>query len=272
MARAKPKFKASRLYLAFHVACVLLTHTVIIVWAFTSSWAWPELLPQTFSKRGIQEIFVQQQELGSILGVSVGIALIVAVLTTIVAGLAARALVVHSFFGRELFRFATVLPFLVPFSVFAMGVQVAFIRVGLANTVPGVVLAHMIVALPYAVMIMSNVSAAAGTRLEEQAQVSGAGPLATLVHIQVPSLLPGIVSSLTMSYILSFSQYFLTLLIGGGTVKTIATVMFPYLASGDRTIASAYGFVFLAATFIVFLVFELVLNRYMAKKTEYFGG
>ena len=72
----------------------------------------------------------------------------------------------------------------------------------------------------------------------------------------------GIMSSLSMCYIMSFSQYFLTLLVGGGRVQTFVLVLFPYLSGGDRTIACAYSLVFLAVTFAVFLAFELVLRRF----------
>lgn len=259
-------------FVVLHLACVLLPLGVVVAWAFTSSWPWPDLLPQSFSERGLAEIFAPTQKLAHVLAQSVGVALAVAALSTLVASLAARALTHHRFFGREAFRFATVLPFLIPTTVFAMGVQVAFIRAGLAGTVAGVVLAHTIVALPYAMTIMTDVTEAAGTRLEEQARVLGAGPFSTLVHVQLPLLLPGVLSASAMSYILSFSQYFLTLLIGGGAVKTLALTMFPYLASGDRTIASAYGVVFMVATLAVFLLFEVLLKRHASRGTDYFDG
>lgn len=262
----------SRLFVAIHVLCVLLPLGIVLTWAFTSSWPWPELFPQGFTDRGITEIFVSQRDLGFVLAQSVFIALAVAVLTTAVATCAARAFVHHYFVGKEIFRFMTVLPFLIPTTVFAMGVQVAFIKAGLANTVIGVVVAHSIVALPYAVIIMTDITHAAGTRLEQQARVSGAGHFKTLLHVQGPLLLPGFLSAASLSYIISFSQYFLTLLIGGGTIKTFAVVMFPYLASSDRTIASAYGVVFLLVTFSVFVLFELLVRRYTKKRLEYFNG
>lgn len=262
--------RVAKLFVALHIACVLVPLAIVAVWAFTSSWPWPELLPQTFSDRGIVELFVTSRDLGETLAVSVGISLAVAALSTAVAAMAARALVSHRFVGKELFRFSTVLPFLIPATVFAMGVQVMFIRAGLANTVAGVIIAHTIVALPYAITIMSEVTAAAGEKLEQQARVSGAGPLRALFEVQMPLLVPGLLSAASLSYITSFSQYFLTLLVGGGTVKTFALVMFPYLASGDRTIASAYGVVFMAVTLGVFFLFELLLRRFAPAKTEYF--
>lgn len=43
---------------------------------------------------------------------------------------------------------------------------------------------------------------------------------------------------------------------GGGSVKTFAIVMVPYLQGGDRNIASIYSMIFLGITLIVFAIFE----------------
>ncbi len=48
--------------------------------------------------------------------------------------------------------------------------------------------------------------------------------------------------------------------------------MFPFLTSGDRTIASAYGLVFLLATLAVFFFFELLLKRFASREVSYFEG
>ena len=263
----RPVRAAARALVALQALCVLGPVAIIVVWAFTASWPWPSLLPETFSARGIEELFGPAQRAGEVLGASVGIAL-----ATAAATLAGRALSHYRFFGREALRFAVLLPFLIPATVFAMGVQVALIRAGLAGTVAGVVLAHSIVALPYAALIMADAMEAAGSRLEEQARVCGAGGARAWLTVILPMLSPSLLSAASMSYILSFSQYFLTLLVGSGKVKTLALVMFPYLASGDRTIASAYGVVFIAATLAVFLLFEVLLRKQTAREIDYFNG
>ena len=253
----------SKLFVAIHIIVVLLPIAIVAIWAVADSWSWPNLLPQELSTRGIEQVlFANRGEGLAVMGQSIGIALATAVLTTIVGALAARAVCNHAWVGRTVFNFLLVVPFLIPTTVFAMGVQVLFIQVGVARTVFGVVLAHSIVALPYAVTIMLDVTRAAGTRLEEAARTLGASPACTILHVTLPSLLPGVLSAMSMSYIMSFSQYFLTLLIGGGAVRTFATVMFPYLSGGDRTIASAYGILFILATLIVFLIFEALLRRF----------
>ena len=178
----RPVRAAARALVALQALCVLGPVAIIVVWAFTASWPWPSLLPETFSARGIEELFGPAQRAGEVLGASVGIALATAALTTAVATLAGRALSHYRFFGREALRFAVLLPFLIPATVFAMGVQVALIRAGLAGTVAGVVLAHSIVALPYAALIMADAMEAAGSRLEEQARVCGAGGAESVAH------------------------------------------------------------------------------------------
>lgn len=102
---------------------------------------------------------------------------------------------------------------------------------------------------------------AVGNKLEEQAKVLGATSLQAFTKTTLPILSPVILSSLSMSYIVSFSQYFLTLLIGGGKVKTFAIVMFPYLSGGDRNMASTYSLVFLGITIIIFSIFQVAVSK-----------
>ena len=116
----------------------------------------------------------------------------------------------YDFPGRSLVRFGSLLPLLVPGTVFAMGIQITLIRLGLSDTVAGVVLVHLVAAVPYCITIMTDVTRDVGTGLEEQAMVLGAGPVKAFFLTTFPSLLPGILSSMSMGFILSYSQYFTT--------------------------------------------------------------
>ena len=89
----------------------------------------------------------------------------------------------------------------------------------------------------------------------------GADPLRAFRSVTLPALMPACISVLAMSYLISFSQYFLTLLIGGGRVRTFTVLMVPFLQGGDRTLAGAYTSVFLGVTLVVFLVFHTVTKK-----------
>ena len=66
---------------------------------------------------------------------------------------------------------------------------------------------------------------------------------------------------MSMGFILSYSQYFTTLMVGGGRVKTIALVLVPYIQSGDRSLSSVYSTSFVGSALLVFFIFEGIINR-----------
>lgn len=253
--------RAAIIFIVLWLACISVPLITMVVWAFNDSWPWPQLAPTAFSLRGMTSASHIAGNFGQVIILSIGIALSVSLLCVIVASLTARALVHHNFPGKHLWKFGVILPFIIPSSAFAMGVQSLFTRLGLSGTVIGVVLAVSIVVMPYAIAIMIDVTEAAGKKLEEQASVLGANKWRTLRHAILPSLLPGILSAASLSYILAFMQYFLVYLVGTGFVKTIAVVMFPFLAGADRTVGTAYATVFVAISLAVFFLFNFIMKR-----------
>lgn len=152
-----------------------------------------------------------------------------------------------------------------------MGVQITFIKCGLSGTVQGVIIVHLICSLPYAVTLMQDGTRAMGVKLEEQARVLGAGALQAFFKVTLPNLFPVMLSAFSMAFVVSFSQYFLTLMIGGGNVKTFAIVMVPYLGSGERNFASIYSVIFLVIMLLVFGILEWIVGRFTkAQEVEYY--
>lgn len=240
---------------------IFLPVIVTMIWTVTGRWPWPSLLPETYTVRTIKELFAGSSGLHEILWGSVFLATVVAVLGTAIALMTARATEIYRIRGRKIISWSSMLPLLVPGTVFAMGIQVLLIRMGLGDTVTGVIIVHLVAALPYCITIMTDITAATGNSLEEQAQVLGAGPSRAFFHVTVPQLLPGILSSASMAYIISYSQYFTTLLAGGGRIKTLALVMVPYIQSGDRALSSIYAVTFVGSALIVFFIFEALIHR-----------
>ncbi len=245
------------------MAAILIPAATLFLWVFTERWTWPDLMPQVFSKRAVLEIAGRKKELLQIFWSSILISTVVAALSAVISIMTARAIVLYRFPGRELMHFFTILPFMVPSTVFAMGIQITFIKMGLNNRITGVIIAHLICSLPYGVRLIMDGTMALGSRLEEQARVLGASPFQAFYKTSLPMLTPVILSAVSMSYIVSFSQYFLTLLIGGGNVKTFTIIMVPYLQSGNRNIACIYSVLFLCVTLLVFRVFEGAAGYWM---------
>ncbi|UWG97058.1 ABC transporter permease subunit [Dehalobacter sp. DCM] len=264
------KYVLSKVIIYSFVISILLPLAIVALWSFVGRWSWPHLLPETISLRGMEELFGGYSSALKTLGSSVLLSITVAVFAVIIGTMTARALVFYDFPGKSIIQFGTILPIIIPSIVFAMGTHVLFIKMGLADSVPGVIIVHLICALPYSIKIMTDITAAFGQRLEEQAAVLGAAPSQIMTAVTLPALTPGLVSSACMAYIISYSQYFLTLLIGGGNVKTFSLIMVPYLQNGDRTIASAYSMIYVISTLLVFVIFELAVKRFSNDESGYF--
>lgn len=250
-----------KLVLAVTLFCIFLPMAVVLLWSVTERWPWPGLLPESYSLRTVKELLFGSARLPEILLSSISLAMTVAALGTVIGIMTARATELYRFPGKQLISSASFLPLLVPGTVFAMGIQITMIRLGLSDTIAGVVIVHLIAAVPYCVTIMTDVTRVVGDKLEQQAMVLGAGPFRAFCQVTLPGLLPGILSSMSMGFILSYSQYFTTLMVGGGRVKTIALVLVPYIQSGDRALSAAYSVAFMGSALLVFFLFEGVIHH-----------
>lgn len=250
-----------KLFLAAAVFCILLPVVLMLLWSVTARWPWPALLPESWALRTVRELLFGSQSFWRLLGSSLALGGAAAALSTLIGLLTARATELYAFPGKGLVRFAGLLPLLIPGTVFTIGIHLTLLRLGLADTIAGVLLVHVVTALPYSVAILSDVTAAQGGSLEEQAAVLGAGPVRAFFAVSLPALLPGILSSMSMAFILSYGQYFTTLIIGGGRVKTLALVLVPYIQGGDRSLASVYAMAFTGSALLVFALFEALIRH-----------
>ncbi len=236
---------------------------ILVIWSFVKIWPWPNLLPREFGLRGYKYFLNPANKSIKILGFSIGLSLGVTIITLLISIPAAKALGVYEFKGKNFFKILVLSPIIVPPVVVAMGLHVSFMRMGLANTITGVLLVHLIPCLPYGVRILTNVFEIIGESMEMQARVLGANIFQTFLYVTLPLLTPGLLSAGSLVFIVSFSQYFLTFLIGGGRIITFSMVMFPFIQSGDRMMASVYSIVFIIGTMVIlFLVEKLVKSYY----------
>ena len=125
-------------------------------------------------------------------------------------------------------------PILVPQFVYFYGIQNVFAKIGITNTYLGVILSHVIIMMPYAIINISNDILLYGKKYEEVAFVMGASDYRLYKDIILPLIKGTLINTFALLFIISFSQYFITLIIGGGVIKTYATYIFPLILGNDR--------------------------------------
>ncbi|MDO4670043.1 MAG: ABC transporter permease subunit [Aerococcus sp.] len=259
----KSMLKKGQAFLFMSVIGVVIFLPLLLlgVWSVTARWPWPNLLPTSWTARGWLQLQLEGRELTHVLGGNLILSIGVSVVALVIAVMTAKVYVTQSKHKQRLIRLLVILPLLVPATVFGMGIHPLFIRLQLANTLVGVGIGHLLYSLPYAQLLVMNAYAGEIPRLEEQAMLLGASPLTVLWSITLPLLAPVLLVGFIMGYIVSFSQYFLTQLLGGGVIQTLATRIFPYLQANDRTIASVYSLIFLALTLVIFWIADYAAKR-----------
>lgn len=225
-------------HLATGVVAVLVVAPllVLIVRAFADVWRAPALLPQQWGLRGVSEVLAG----GSRTALALANSVVVATATTAVAlgvGWQGARAVGARRRPRPALLVVMVLPLLVPEFVTGTGLAAWFLRLGLADTLPGLVLAHLVVVLPYVVLLLAPGFTREVREREEAARVLGAGPLHRLRLVTLPAVAPALATASLVGFLVSLSQYGTSLAVGGGR-PMLPLLLVPFVRD-DSQIAAA---------------------------------
>jgi len=229
--------------------------------AFARQWFFPQLIPQTWTLEAWERLLSGRSEFVQALGNSTLIASVVTIAALILGLPAARAMGLYRFRGKRMIEFLLLLPAVVPPLAVSMGLTVNFLRWGLAGHWVGVALVHLVPVLPYVVLILSGTFASYDVSHEQQARSLGAKPLAVFRYITLPMIFPGVVVAGLFAFLISWSQYLLTLLVGGGRVMTLPILLFSSASGSNNTTIAVQALMFTAPTLLLLLFTSRVLSR-----------
>lgn len=240
----------------------------LVIWSVAFRWVYPDVLPSEFSGRAWSSVFSSTNDvLGATIDTTL-VALMVTVLSVLIGVPAGRALGLYDFRGKRVVELLILAPIIVPGLAVALGIHTLFIRYGLANSLVGVAIVHLIPTLPYMTLVMSGVFANYDADFEQQARSLGAGVFATQRHVTLPAIFPGLVVGALFTFLISWSQYVLTLLIGGGQVVTLPLLLFNFARSGENAIAGALSVIFVVPGILVLLL----SSKYLSGEDAAVGG
>ena len=242
---------------------VALPFVPLLLWVVAGEWRFPDLLPSAWSLRGISYLI---EPGGRVLGATLNSLLIgvsVALASVVIGTPAGMAIGGYEWRFKGLVIFIILLPILVPPLASTMGVHVTFIRLGLADTMLGVFLVHLVPTVPYTAILMTSIFAKRTGELEEAARTLGASPWQAFLRVTLPDVLPGVAVAGLFAFLISWGQYVLTLLIGGGNVVTLPMLLFSAASGNDPVVTSA-----LAIAFALPAVLALVVALHFLKPGE----
>ncbi len=234
----------------------------LILWSFSDKWFFPAALPQAFGIRGWSYLFStgSAQFLAGIRD-SFLIALTTAFLSLVLAIPAARSLCLKKFRMKPIILFLLTLPMIVPPMAVSMGLHYWFIHLNLAEKLSGVILVHLSFSLPYSIFVLHGTYGDFNPDFEDQARCLGASRAKTFFYVTLPLIRPGITVAALFSFLLSWSQYLATLIIGGGKILTLPILLFALMDSGDKPVAAAASLLFVLPAFLALIISSYSLGK-----------
>ena len=236
------------------IVWLILPLVPLAIWSFARGWRFPSLLPNQWTLQAWEYAFSDTSGVLDSLWLTIWIALCATVLSVLIGVPAGRALGLHRFRGKAVVELIILAPVIVPGIAVALGIHGVFITLGLTNTVSGVILVHLIPTLPYMTLVMAGIFANYDPAFELQARSLGASPLKTFWYVTLPAIMPGIVVGGLFAFLVSWSQYILTLLIGGGRVVTLPLLLFNFATSGRNDITGAIGMIYILPGILILLL------------------
>jgi putative spermidine/putrescine transport system permease protein len=193
------------------------------------------------------------------------VAALVTGICTVTGTAAALGLVRGTFRGKQLVNGLIVSPMVVPVIIVAIALYFFYAPfktwgMPLIGTVPGLVIAHSLLALPLVVINVSATLRGFDRNLEMASLNLGASPLTTFRRVTLPLIRPGIISGALFAFITSFDELVIAIFISGSTARTLPVKMWEGIRLEiDPTIAAVSSL--LIAVSVALLLAVALLRR-----------
>lgn len=152
---------------------------------------------------------------------------------------------------------------MIPFITFLVPWFVIFTFMGIVDTYLGLILAHMVVALPFIVWIMVPYFESLPKELEESASVDGSSRFNSFIKIILPISGPGIVTAAILSFVFSWNNFMFGIILSGRTTKTLPVAIYGFISYTDIN----WGGLMAGSVVVTIpvIIISLILQNYIIK-------
>jgi molybdate transport system permease protein len=213
----------------------------------------------------------------SALALSVKLGAVTIVLLLPLAFCLARVLAYRDFPGRAFIESAVALPLVLPPTVIGFyllstfGAHSALGRAfasvfghSLAFSFEGLVLASVLINVPFAVQPIQNALAAIPCNVRDAARCSGMGFWALLRRIELPLAWPGLATALVLTFAHTLGEFGVVLMVGGsipGETRTLAIAIYDRVQAFDERSAGVMALVLLAISLLALGITNVLTRR-----------
>ncbi|WP_223650818.1 ABC transporter permease [Hymenobacter psoromatis] len=228
---SRSKLLATALVLLF-----ALPFGLLVLLAVAPAWRFPAALPPTYSLGALRDLLAADSELLAGLGRSLLLASVVAVVATASGFWLARAVSRAARPAR--WEALSYLPYALPPVLLAVLIQPFIIRLHLSGSVGGVLLGLLLIAVPFATLLLRSFWTPQAREYEQLARTLGCTPQQALGRVLLPLAGPLLRTALFQTFLLSWFDFGLTNLLSVGKVRTLTVQVFTYVGEANAPLAA----------------------------------
>ena len=192
---------------------------------------------------------------------SIFVATFSTLIATVLGTLAALGLSQSHMPYRPLIMGVLISPMIVPLIISAAGMFFFYSKIGLSQTMPGLILAHAVLGTPFVVITVTATLAGFDHSLTKAAQSLGSGTSRTFFKIQMPLILPGVVSGALFAFITSFDEVVVVFFLAGFEQRTIPRQMWAGIREQISPTILAVATILVCVSILLLTTVELLRRR-----------
>lgn len=208
-------------------AACLLPLVYLVVLSFVAAWPFPALVPEALSAEAWRRLLTGTGALARSFGLSVGVSTAVAGLATAAGFATGKYVGYHP--RRDALLLVAYVPFVMSPVILGTCLMYLYLKAGLAGTVAGVVAAQSMFAYGFAIVFFSAFWTDEVRALEGLVHTLGGTRRQAYRRVLVPLAGPMLLICFFQTFLISWFQYGLTLLIGAGKVQTLPLLVYAYV-------------------------------------------
>ena len=238
---------------------LLLPIAIVVPMSFSTAISF-EFPPPGYSLGYYAKYFSSEEWLKPTLN-SLVIALGATTLTLLLVVPAAFGYVRYRFRGKAFVNLLMMAPLIVPHVVSALAYYGFLGRARLTGTHLGVIVAHGVLAVPVAFLVIAATLKGFDRNLERAAMSAGAGPLRTFFHVTLPVLRPGMLVGALFAFLSSFTEAVVVIFIGGREAATLPKKMYESIRLESDPVIAVVSTLLVSAVVLGVLVSAFLRRR-----------
>lgn len=256
-------------WFTYGVYVFLFTPIVIVILLSFTDRRIPQFPITGFSLKWYMKILPPggDQEILSALLQSLQIAIVSALGAGVIGTLTAMGMVRSDFrthwLNSRLLNTLFLSPIVVPWVVTGISMLTLYNLIGIQGTMVSVIIGHVLITIPFVILVVSSRLYGFDRELEEAAKNLGASEVRTFYEVTLPLIMPGIVAGMLFAFTISFDNFTQTFFWAGTDTQTLPIVIYSMIRTGLNPSINAIGSLIVLFSLSIAVIAEKLSGRVM---------